>query len=119
MGVRQSQLMCRTGWEKRIPESSKATAVRKDRRRSNRKHKNPVLGRHRQRGISNVSAAARIDPCINAYADDRQYGLMRSKEYLSALETDAKNGEYPLFSEAIEKILRYGVTIEQEVFLNE
>ena len=48
-----------------------------------------------------------------------QYGLMRSKEYLSALETDAKNGEYPLFSEAIEKILRYGVTIEQEVFLNE
>ena len=49
----------------------------------------------------------------------RQYGLMRSKEYLSALETDAKNGEYPLFSEPIEKILRYGVTIEQEVFLNE
>ena len=49
----------------------------------------------------------------------RQYGLMRSKEYLSALETDAKNGEYPLFSEAIEKILRYGVTTEQEVFLNE
>ena len=29
-----------------------------------------------------------------------------------------ENGKYWLFKDAIEKILSYGVTIEQEVFLN-
>ena len=47
-----------------------------------------------------------------------EYGLMRSKEYLSELEADLKSGRYLLFKDAIEKILSYGVTIEQETFLN-
>lgn len=48
-----------------------------------------------------------------------EHGLARSKEYLSALETDQKSGKYLPFQDAIEKILSYGVTIEQEAFLNE
>lgn len=47
-----------------------------------------------------------------------KHGLMRSKEYLSELATDLKSGRYLLFKDAIEKILSYGVTIEQETFLN-
>ena len=46
-------------------------------------------------------------------------GLPRSREYLSALREDMQNGKYPLFHVAIERILAYGVTIEQEVFLNQ
>ena len=48
-----------------------------------------------------------------------EHGLIRSKEYLSTLKTDMENGKYWLFKDAIEKILSYGVTIEQEAFLNE
>lgn len=47
-----------------------------------------------------------------------EHGLVRSKEYLSTLKADMENGKYWLFKDAIEKILRYGVTIEQEAFLN-
>ena len=47
-----------------------------------------------------------------------KHGLVRSKEYLSALKTDLNNGKYLIFKDAIEKILSFGVTIEQEVFLN-
>lgn len=47
-----------------------------------------------------------------------EHGLVRSESYLSELEADLKNGQYKLFRDAIEKILRYGVTIEQETFLN-
>lgn len=47
-----------------------------------------------------------------------QHGLVRSKEYLSALKTDLNNGKYLLFKDAIERILNFGVTIEQEAFLN-
>ena len=47
-----------------------------------------------------------------------EHGLMRSKEYLSELAADLKSGRYLLFKDAIEKILSYGVTIEQETFLN-
>ena len=47
-----------------------------------------------------------------------EHGLMRSKEYLSELEADLKSGRYLLFKDAIEKILCYGVTIEQETFLS-
>ena len=47
-----------------------------------------------------------------------KHGLARSKEYLSALKTDLKTGKYLLFQDSIEKILSYGVTIEQEAFLN-
>lgn len=48
-----------------------------------------------------------------------KHGLKRSNEYLSALQNDMENGKYPLFRDAIERILNYGVTIEQESFLNE
>ena len=47
----------------------------------------------------------------------RQSGLTRNSGYLLRLEEALKNREFPLFSDAIEKILEYGVTIEQEVFL--
>lgn len=47
-----------------------------------------------------------------------EHGLARSKEYLSALKTDLNNGKYLLFKDAIERILNFGVTIEQEAFLN-
>ena len=48
-----------------------------------------------------------------------EHGLARSEEYLSSLQIDMENGKYPLFQDAIERILKYGVTIEQETFLNE
>jgi len=47
-----------------------------------------------------------------------EHGLARSKDYLVALQTDLKNGKYSLFKDAIEKILSFGITIEQEAFLN-
>ena len=47
-----------------------------------------------------------------------QNGLVRTERYLSKLQADMQNGEYPLFEDAIAKILKYGVTIEQESFLN-
>lgn len=47
-----------------------------------------------------------------------QNGLVRTEHYLSKLQVDRQNGEYPLFEDAIEKILMYGATIEQESFLN-
>ncbi|MCD8376260.1 MAG: DUF2220 domain-containing protein [Oscillospiraceae bacterium] len=45
-------------------------------------------------------------------------GLPRSADYLSRLREALQNGTYPLFTDAIEKILEYKVTIEQETFLN-
>ena len=45
-------------------------------------------------------------------------GLRRTEKYLSELRSDRDAGRYPLFADAICEILRYGVTIEQEVFLN-
>lgn len=48
-----------------------------------------------------------------------EHGLARSEAYLSSLRMDMENGKYPLFRDAIERILNYGVTIEQETFLNE
>jgi len=47
-----------------------------------------------------------------------EHGLVRSKEYLSALKTNLENGKYTLFEDAIGRILSFGVTIEQESFLN-
>ena len=53
------------------------------------------------------------------YVDSfHEHGLARSKEYLSSLRIDMENGKYSLFRDAIERILNYGVTIEQEAFLN-
>ena len=47
-----------------------------------------------------------------------EHGLVRSEEYLFELEKDLNTGKYSLFKDAIRKILSYGVTIEQEAFLN-
>lgn len=44
-------------------------------------------------------------------------GLERSKEYLERLEQARSSQAYPLFDDAIQEILHYGVTIEQEAFL--
>lgn len=45
------------------------------------------------------------------------YGLKRDQNYLSRLRQSLNSNEFPLFSQAIQKILEYGVTIEQEIFL--
>ena len=44
-------------------------------------------------------------------------GLIRSASYLDDLKSALAHQEYPLFTEAIQEILKYGVTIEQEAFL--
>lgn len=44
-------------------------------------------------------------------------GLKRSERYLSEVQSALNNGKYPLFHAAMKKILEYGVSIEQEVFL--
>ena len=44
-------------------------------------------------------------------------GLIRPASYLNDLKSALKHQEYPLFTDAIQEILKYGVTIEQEVFL--
>ena len=46
-------------------------------------------------------------------------GLARPEAYLQELQNEMRAGKYAEFSAAIEKILEYGVTIEQEVFLLE
>ena len=49
----------------------------------------------------------------------RSSGKERSEDYLERLRSCREEGRYPLFSDAIEEILKWGVTIEQEVFLTE
>lgn len=51
---------------------------------------------------------------VDCYAE---VGLERSNEYLIKLQEALTNHNFPLFHGAIEKILQYGVTIEQEIFL--
>ena len=45
-------------------------------------------------------------------------GLIRPTSYLDDLKAALAHQEYPLFTEAIQEILKYGVTIEQEAFLS-
>lgn len=45
-------------------------------------------------------------------------GLPRTEKYLAKLEEEQKAGLHPLFADAICEIIKYGVTIEQETFLN-
>ena len=45
-------------------------------------------------------------------------GLIRSASYLDDLKAALAHQEYPLFIDAIQEILKYGVTIEQEAFLS-
>ena len=47
----------------------------------------------------------------------RANGLKRDTAYLSKLRAALDAGEFPLFQEAGEAILKYGVSIEQEAFL--
>ena len=44
-------------------------------------------------------------------------GLKRSEQYLKKLKEEWNAGRHTLFADAIDKILQYGVTIEQETFL--
>ena len=44
-------------------------------------------------------------------------GLKRSEQYLKKLKEERNAGRHTLFVDAIDKILQYGVTIEQEIFL--
>ncbi len=44
-------------------------------------------------------------------------GLVRPESYLDSLKSALVHQEYPLFADAIQEILKYGVTIEQEAFL--
>ncbi len=46
-------------------------------------------------------------------------GKPRGADYLAQLQVYRNENKYPLFSEAIDQILKYGVTIEQEVFLTD
>lgn len=55
------------------------------------------------------------DNCVEKY---QSTGLTRSEEYLSKLKMAFDQNTYPLFSNSIAAILKYGVTIEQEAFLN-
>lgn len=48
----------------------------------------------------------------------REFGLARQMAYLQYLQDALNKGQFLLFQGAIEKILHYGVTIEQEVFLS-
>jgi hypothetical protein len=45
------------------------------------------------------------------------FGLPRDPSYLKRLETALTKQEFPIFEKAIQMLLKYGVTIEQEVFL--
>ena len=46
-------------------------------------------------------------------------GLKRPKHYLEQVRAAVQDGMYPYFRTAMEKILEYGVTIEQETFLTD
>ena len=46
-------------------------------------------------------------------------GKKRNEDYLAQLEACRNENMYPLFSDAIDQILKYRVTIEQEAFLTE
>ena len=47
-----------------------------------------------------------------------EMGFPRSADYLEKLRVALEKAEYPLFENAIKRIIEYGVTIEQEVFLS-
>ena len=44
-------------------------------------------------------------------------GMAITEKYLARLKAAMEREEFPLFQEAAETILQYGVTIAQEVFL--
>ena len=61
-----------------------------------------------------------LEPMRMAGSFVEQYhknGLKRLEQYLKKLEEERNVGKHPLFADAIDKILQYRVTIEQETFL--
>ena len=72
--------------------------------------------RHLQELIPSLTPMRMSGKFVDSF---HEHGLARSEAYLSSLRMDMENGKYPLFRDAIERILNYGVTIEQETFLNE
>lgn len=72
--------------------------------------------RHLQELIPSLTPMRMSGEFVDSF---HEHGLARSEAYLSSLRIDVENGKYPLFRDAIERILNYGVTIEQETFLNE
>ncbi len=46
-------------------------------------------------------------------------GLKRPEHYLEQVRAAVESGKYPYFRKAMEKILEYGITIEQETFLTD
>lgn len=72
--------------------------------------------RHLQELIPSLTPMRMSGEFVDSF---HEHGLARSEAYLSSLRIDMGNGKYPLFRDAIERILNYGVTIEQETFLNE
>lgn len=72
--------------------------------------------RHLRELVPSLMPMRMSGECVDSF---REHGLERSDEYLAALKKEAAEGKYPLFQDAIERILTYGVTIEQEAFLNE
>ena len=72
--------------------------------------------RHLQELIPSLTPMRMSGKFVDSF---HEHGLARSEAYLSSLRIDVENGKYPLFRDAIERILNSGVTIEQETFLNE
>ena len=49
----------------------------------------------------------------------RWFGLARKSDYFDSLKALLNDDEYAVFKDSIQELLKYGVTIEQEVFLSE
>ncbi len=52
---------------------------------------------------------------MNAFSDK---GLSRTKQYLETIEKLKQDDRFSIFQDAIDRILLYGVTVEQEVMLD-
>ena len=62
----------------------------------------------------------RLRPMRMSAAEVETYhaqGMARTEKYLARLKAAMEREEFPMFQEAAETILQYGVTIAQEVFL--
>ena len=55
--------------------------------------------------------------CADYVVKYHSLGKPRGADYLAQLQVCRNDNKYPLFLEVIDQILKYGVTIEQEVFL--
>lgn len=66
--------------------------------------------RHLRELVPSLMPMRMSGECVDSF---REHGLD-----LAALKKEAAEGKYPLFQDAIERILTYGITIEQEAFLN-